>query len=202
MNKSIPFYSSLLGEGTTNEILLYGLIEVLSFKDDFCYASSEYMAERLGLAQGTIKNLLSSIAKKGWIHVEVEGNKRVAIMPILNLSPQKVDKKPAKKACGKPVENSARASRRNDGTVTQELRYRHARMTLSSGVKQGSDIKVDIKVDKEINKESEKKSPAGSAGNLPASRLKRPLRKDFENDVEFEKAFYAWNTALMAPISS
>ena len=100
------------------------------------------------------------------------------------------------------MENSARASRRNDGTVTQELRYRHARMTLSSGVKQGSDIKVDIKVDKEINKESEKKSPAGSAGNLPASRLNRPLRKDFENDVEFEKAFYAWNTALMAPISS
>ena len=45
-------------------------------------------------------------------------------------------------------------------------------------------------------------SPAGSAGKLPASRLKRPSRKDFENDIEFEKAFYAWNTALRAPISS
>ena len=80
-----------------SEILLYGLLETLSIKEGFCYASSEYLAEQLGLTAGTIKNLLTSIKNKGWIEVTVEGNKRIAIQPLLAI-------KPSKKPVEKPVE--------------------------------------------------------------------------------------------------
>lgn len=92
--KSIPFYSELLEEGTTNEVLLYGLIEALSFSEGFCWATNETMAERLGVSKGTIKNLLSSISKKRWVEVKVVGNKRVSMKPLLTI------KKP-NRACGK-----------------------------------------------------------------------------------------------------
>lgn len=92
--KSLPFYSDLLESGTTNEVLLYGLIEALSFSEGFCWATNETMAERLGVSKGTVKNLLSAIAKKGWVEVKVVGNKRVSMKPLLTI------KKP-KHACGK-----------------------------------------------------------------------------------------------------
>ena len=181
MIKAIPFFSSLVGEGTTTEILLYGLIETLSVKEGYCYASSDYMAEQLGLSAGTIKNLLSTIRNKGWVEVTVEGNKRIAIQPLLGIKPVE-----------KPVENSARASRKNDATVTEKLRYRHGNVTLSPDKKQGSDNIIDNKVNnKKENKE--KSGVAGLAGSWPAGG-RRPVRKDFETDEDFEKAYYAFNS--------
>ena len=53
-----------------SEILLYGLIEVLSFKEGYCFASNQYLAENLDMAKGTIANLLARIAKKGWVLIE------------------------------------------------------------------------------------------------------------------------------------
>lgn len=166
-----------------SEILLYGLIETLSIREGFCYASSDYMAEQLGLSVGTIKNLLTSLRNKGWVEVTVEGNKRIAIQPLLGI-------KPTKKAVEKPVENSARASRKNDATVTEKLRYRHGNVTLSTDTKQGSDI-IDYNKEykKEINKE---KGEAGLAGHSPAST--RPRREDFGSEVDYYEAFCARNT--------
>lgn len=195
MTRHIPFYSSLLHEeATTNEILLYGLIEVSSFIDGFCYASSEYMAEQLGIAPGTVKNLLSSLSKRGWVQVEVQGNKRIAITPLLGLSvnPKKATKK-AKKKTAKPVENSSES-------VTQELRYRHASVTLASrrndaldrGVT-GEGIINNNNIIKENNKRKDEDSPAGTAGKRPASRL-LPKRSEYDSDIDYEKAFYARNT--------
>ena len=200
MSKSIPFHVDLVGEGTTSQILLYGLIEALAFKNGYCYASSEYMADVLGLQKGTIKNNLSEIHKKGWIQVECDkANQRVAIFPLLTLRPLKTEQN----ANADPVENSARPSRKNDGAVTLELRDRHARMTVTSrgdnrGEKSGDIIDNNI-VDKKINKKVAETAtapadnlPAGVRVSLPKPK-RRPRRQDFETDLEFETAFYAFS---------
>lgn len=71
-----------------SEILLYGLIEVLSYKEGYCFASNQYLAENLDIAKGSVANLLSKIAKKGWVLIEVdEQNHRTAIKPNLTIAP-------------------------------------------------------------------------------------------------------------------
>lgn len=71
-----------------SEILLYGLIEVLSYKEGHCFASNQYLAENLDIAKGSVANLLSKIAKKGWVLIEVdEQNHRTAIKPNLTIAP-------------------------------------------------------------------------------------------------------------------
>lgn len=102
--KSIPFYSELLKSGTTNEVLLYGLIEALSFSEGFCWATNETMAGRLGVSKGTVKNILSAIAKKGWVEVKVVGNKRVSIRPLLTVKMPKAPCGKKSRKCGKLVE--------------------------------------------------------------------------------------------------
>lgn len=196
MPRHIPFYTELVNKegATTNEILLYGLIEASSFSEGFCYASSDYMASQLGVAPGTIKNMLSSLSKKGWISVEVKGNKRVMITPLLGLAIKK-----------KPVENSVtqelRSVENSKESVTQELRYRHASVTLPSRYNDAHNreetgegiINNNNIIIKEINKEKE---AAGSAGSSPAGSL-RLKRDDFESDEEYEEAFYNRNTICL-----
>lgn len=194
MPRHIPFYSELLEENaTTSEILLYGLIEASSFTEGFCYASSEYMANMIGLSQGTIRNLLSSLSKKGWISVEVEGNKRIAITPLLGLA---VKPKNSKKS----VTQELRSVENSDESVTQELRYRHAEMTLPSRENDALNrdvtdkgIIINNNIIKENNKRKVDDASAGLAGKVPAGRLDLK-RKDFKTELEYEKAFYDRNT--------
>lgn len=192
MPRHIPFYPELLEQNaTTNEILLYGLIEASAFSEGFCYASSDYMAKQLGLKQGTIKNLLVSLSKRGWISVETEGNKRIAITPLLGLAIKpKNEQKPNKKGCGKPCGKLTKS-------VTQELRYRHARMTLPSrrndALNRGVTGNGIIMNNNIIKKEIIKKKEAGrSAGCRMASRLTH--HKDFFTIKDYENEFYKLNT--------
>ena len=195
MPRHIPFYPELIEEkSTTNEILLYGLIEASSFSEGFCYASSEYMAKQLGITAGTVKNLLSSLSKRGWISVEVEGNKRIAITPLLGLS---VKEKGSKKS----VTQELRSVENSTESVTQELRYRNSTMTVPSsrndalnrGVTGEGIINNKEYNKKEINKE---KSSAGLAGSGPASRL-NIKREDYADDSDYEKEFYKRNTVYL-----
>lgn len=88
LDGSIPFYQSLIGKGTTMEILLFGLVKVLSFEKGYCWASNEYMAKALGSTKQSIAVLLSSIAKKSWIKVDLdEKNQRVGITPMIVFEP-------------------------------------------------------------------------------------------------------------------
>jgi uncharacterized protein YgiM (DUF1202 family) len=201
MPRHIPFYPELLEEGaTTNEILLYGLIEASSFREGFCYASSDYMATQLGVAAGTIKNLLSSLSKRGWIQVEVEGNKRVAITPLLGIT---VKKKPVEKS----VTEKLRSVENSDESVTQELRYRHSSVTLPSRRNDALDRGVTDKgiiinnniIKEKINKKESDEPSAGLAGKKPASRL--PIKRADVSAEEYEKEFYKLNTVQIGAIS-
>lgn len=193
MPKHIPFYPELLEEkATTNEILLYGLIDVLSFSQGYCYASSEYMASQLGIAAGTLKNLLSSLAKRGWIQVEVNGNKRVAIMPLLGLSIKK-------KSFPQTVTPELRSVEKSNKSVTQELRYRHATMTEPSrrndarnrGVT-GVGITSNNKYNKEVSALAKNEPSRTSNKDKPLLISKVGL-----DDAEYERQFYARNTITM-----
>lgn len=193
MPRHIPFYSELLEKdhATTSEILLYGLIEASSFTEGFCYASSDYMATQIGVSPKTIRNLLSSLSNRGWISVEVEGNKRVAITPLLGLSIKEKKSVPQK---GRSVENSKESvpSAGQYCPVKRTLASRQ-RDTLDRGVTDKGIINNNNIIIKEINKEKE---TAGSAGSGPAGSF-LPKRADFENDEEFEKAFYNRNTVCL-----
>lgn len=126
MIKHIPFFSMLLKEqATTNEVLLYGLLESLAQEEGFCYASNEYMAEQLGLAKGTIKNLLSYLSKRGWVTVESEGNKRIAITPLLGLMASTRKRHARMTPCGKVCVKVCEK-------VVEKVQERHARMTVPS----------------------------------------------------------------------
>ena len=80
--KYIPFYTDLLKDGTMSEVLLYGLICIMSKKSGECLASSQTLGEILGLNDGTVRNVMSSISKKGWVEVKASGNKR-AVKPLI-----------------------------------------------------------------------------------------------------------------------
>lgn len=80
--KSIPFYTDLLKQGTMSEVALYGLICVMSKKSGECWASSQTLGEILGLNNKTVRNVLCSISKKGWIEVKPFGNRR-AVKPLI-----------------------------------------------------------------------------------------------------------------------
>lgn len=52
------------------EKLLYGLISSLANKDGYCYATNEYIANKMDIKDGTtISKLLKNIQKKGHIHI-------------------------------------------------------------------------------------------------------------------------------------
>lgn len=126
MIKSIPFHPELLQKkATTNEVLLYGLIEVSSHSKGFCFASTSYMAEQLGISQGTIRNLLSKLSKRGWIRVEHSGNKRTKIRPLLPLFGKRKPVENLWKTNAKVVENPVE-------NPVEKYGLRHRRMTLAS----------------------------------------------------------------------
>lgn len=86
MLRTIPFYQSLIGKGTLNEILLYGLIEVLSHKEGFCYATNSFLAAQLGVTPGTIANLICKLKQKDWIIVQMQDEThREYIIPNLEI---------------------------------------------------------------------------------------------------------------------
>ena len=103
--KTIPYYQDLTGKGSTTEILLYGLIEVLSFKDGHCFASNQALGEMLGISKGTAANALSVISKKGWVRIETDGdNHRTAIIPQLEIgTPSRKNEAPLHKIVNPPL---------------------------------------------------------------------------------------------------
>lgn len=194
MPRHIPFYSELLEENaTTSEVLLYGLIEVSSFKEGHCFASSEYMAKQIGVTVGTVKNVLTKLRKRGWIEVKIEGNKRVSIVPLIGLSVKKKDRHSKMTTCGK-------LCGKHSAKVVEKDKERHARMTVPS---RQNDARLSVPTDGLINSIINNSSSsnndaieksASKAGNEPACRLKH---SDFETDKDFEKAFYERNTICL-----
>ena len=59
---------------TANAKLLYGEVLALSKKNKVCFATNKYLSERLGLAEGSIANLLQELESQNHIVRNVERN--------------------------------------------------------------------------------------------------------------------------------
>lgn len=56
--------------------LLMGIINSLSSKDKYCYASNEYLANRLKVSKRTITNSLAKLSNENFIKMETISNGR------------------------------------------------------------------------------------------------------------------------------
>lgn len=89
----IPFYADLLdielpnGKSTTNShVLVYGAIEVFHTGPRGCIASNKKIGEVTGLKERTVANVVSALAKIGWLNVKIdENNHRKSIVPLLGI---------------------------------------------------------------------------------------------------------------------
>ncbi len=54
-----------------NAKLLYGEIQALADRSGYCWATNEYLARLYGLAARTVSDLISGLARKGYLKVEV-----------------------------------------------------------------------------------------------------------------------------------
>ena len=59
-----------------NAKLLYAEISALADSTGYCWAANEYLAELLGIAKRTVQELVSDLAAKGYVSVEVVRDER------------------------------------------------------------------------------------------------------------------------------
>lgn len=59
-----------------NAKLLYGELTALAGPDGYCWASDKYFAELYGLSRQTVSELVRSLVRRGYIHVEMGANSR------------------------------------------------------------------------------------------------------------------------------
>ena len=95
----IPFYAGLIGldvagtKAVHSHVLIYGAIQFHSDGPKGCIASNKTMATETGYSEQTVANIISMLAKAGWIKVNLtEQNRRVSILPLISLnvpSPQR-----------------------------------------------------------------------------------------------------------------
>lgn len=95
MLKHIPFYGTLLGrqlttktKATHSHVLIYGAIEAHSMGEKGCIASNKLIAQETGLKESSVKTVISTLAKAGWIKVYLnENNHRKGIDPLMDINP-------------------------------------------------------------------------------------------------------------------
>jgi len=72
--------SRLVESGDHMKALLYGLISSLTNKEGFCWATNQFMADKLGMkSDKSVSRRIQELEKEGWINVEIDkpsGNKR------------------------------------------------------------------------------------------------------------------------------
>lgn len=67
----IPAFILSRTDLSLSEKVLYGRILGLSDKNGYCFSSNAWLGEQIGLAQGTVANMISRMAKRGLLRVEV-----------------------------------------------------------------------------------------------------------------------------------
>jgi DNA-binding MarR family transcriptional regulator len=61
---------------SSNAKLLYGDIQLLCYKNGYCFASNKHLGDILSVTERTITRLLSELEKNNYIKIEYSRNKR------------------------------------------------------------------------------------------------------------------------------
>ena len=151
-----------------------GLWLYMNAKPEGWFFASERIAEECSDGIKSIRAALKELADAGLLTWKKQGDGRI----IYTLETEVI----------KPVENP----KCQKGTLDTDPKCQ------KGTVPKGHSAKRAPINNKEDNKERiiiKKEAPAGFAGLEPASR---PKRKDFENEAEFEKAFYQYNRVYLS----
>ena len=76
----IPHYILCDEDLKPNAKLLYGLIVGLTRTSGYCYATNEYISDKLGLSKKSITSLIKSLKEKEYIDVEVVRNDKKEVV--------------------------------------------------------------------------------------------------------------------------
>ena len=69
--------AELVESGDHYKALLFGLISSLADKKGYCWATSKYLAEKLGRKErARVSEKISELVQEGWLEREVIGNRR------------------------------------------------------------------------------------------------------------------------------
>ena len=67
---------------SSNAKLLYGDIQLLCYKNGYCFATNKYLAENLNVTTRTIIRLLSELERENYIVIEYNRNIRKIFLPL------------------------------------------------------------------------------------------------------------------------
>lgn len=159
------------------EKFIYGYVASFS---RCCFESGEAIAKKLGVSESTVQHAIPKLVNKGYFYVEKVNNSNNArrIYSVLD-NPKKLAYL-SRKGMFKVVENSQPVMQ-NLQDVVQNL---HNDVT---GVRSAKFADID----KEENKN--KVNQPAPAVEKP-SRLAQVRRSDFDDPLDYEKAFYEHNT--------
>ena len=155
-----------------------------------CFESNERIAEKIGVSESTVRHAIPKLAEKGYFFIEKVNNSNNSrrVYAILD-NPKKLAYL-SKKGLLKVVENFKPVVQ-NMHDVVQNMHYD------KTGVRSAKFAHKDKEENKnKVETEQKPNETAGSAGNKPAGSL-RLKRDDFDNEEEFEKAFYNRNTICL-----
>lgn len=100
-----------------NEKLLYAIITSLTCKEGYCFASNEYLAEKLGVNRKTVSSWISDLRDKNFIIVELirNGNNQIIQRKIyINDSPY-------------PLNNGYQYQSKNGQAIHQKVEHNNIR---------------------------------------------------------------------------
>lgn len=163
-----------------------------------CFESNEAIANKLGVSESTISHALPKLATKGYIYIEKTNNNNNLrhIYSVLD-NPKKLAYLAKKGAFG-VVENSASVRQNmpnNEAGVRQNMPDVRQNMPNDlTGVRSAKF--ADIEKEEKKNKVIDTEKTADSAIKKPVCRG-QVKRDDYDNDLDYEKAFYDRNTVCL-----
>lgn len=163
-----------------------------------CFESNEAIATKLGVSESTISHALPKLAEKGYIYVEkVNNNNNLRHIYSVLDNPKKLAYLAKKGAFG-VVENSASVRQKlpnDEAGVRQNMPDVRQNMPNNlTGVRSAKF--ADIEKEEKKNKVNDTEKPADSAIKKPVCR-EQVKRDDYDNDLDYEKAFYDRNTVCL-----
>lgn len=160
-----------------------------------CFESNEAIAAKLGISESTISHALPKLVEKGYLFIEKVNNNNNSrrIYSVLD-NPKKLAYL-LKKGMLKAVENSVCVKQNLPNkslTVRQNLPDVRQNMPNNlTGVRSAKF--ADIEKEEIKNKVNSLEKMADLAIEKPVCRG-QVKRDNFETDLDYEKAFYKWNT--------
>ena len=159
-----------------------------------CFESNEKIAEKLNISESTVAHTIPKLVEKKYLFIEKVGNNSAArrIYSVFD-NPKKLKYLASKGMFDspKPVEKGMQKLHTPMQNLHGGMQNMHSEIT---GVESAKFADIDKEENKNKVKTEQKTYKPSLAGKRPAGLVQR---KDFDNDDEYEEAFYRRNTVCL-----